>query len=155
MELSLPALVVVKVTQDPGVYVSTDDGTNWQDITPDDFPTTHYRSEIGVAPSFEDLFYLLADTGGGASGLSFYLFVTSDLNYVSAINRSENIPNFGGSVGDLNPQGGYNLVCVVSPETIISFSLEVLIYSDQKMGLEVQLIPVTTRYLGWWLCLCQ
>ena len=100
----------------PGVYVSTDDGTNWQDITPEDFPTTHYRSEIGVAPSFEDLFYLLTDTGGGANGLSFYLFVTSDLNYVSAINRSENIPNFGGSVGDLNPQGGYNLVCVVSPE---------------------------------------
>jgi hypothetical protein len=100
----------------PGVYVSTDDGTNWQDITPDDFPTTHYRSEIGVAPSFEDLFYLLTDTGGGANGLSFYLFVTSDLNYVSAINRSDNIPNFGGSVGELNPQGGYNLVCVVSPE---------------------------------------
>ena len=101
----------------PGVYVSTDDGTNWQDITPDDFPTTHYRSEIGVAPSFEDLFYLLTDTGGGANGLSFYLFVTSNLNYVSAINRSDNIPNFGGNVGDLNPQGGYNLVCVVSPET--------------------------------------
>jgi len=100
----------------PGVYVSTDDGSNWQDITPDDFPTTHYRSEIGVAPSFEDIFYLLTDTGGGANGLSFYLFVTSDLNYVSALNRSDNIPNFGGSVGELNPQGGYNLVCVVSPE---------------------------------------
>ena len=100
----------------PGVYVSTDDGTNWQDITPDDFPANHIRSEIGVAPSFEDLFYLLTDTGGGANGLSFYLFVTSNLNYVSAINRSDNIPNFGGSVGELNPQSGYNLVCVVSPE---------------------------------------
>ena len=33
------------------------------------------------------------------------------------INRSDNIPNFGGNVGDLNPQSGYNLVCVVSPET--------------------------------------
>ncbi len=101
----------------PGVYVSTDNGSSWQDITPDDFPTTHYRSEIGVAPSNQDIFYLLTDTGGGASGLRLFMFVTTDLNYVSAIDRSANIPNFGGSVGSLNPQGGYNLVCVVSPES--------------------------------------
>lgn len=100
----------------PGVYVSTDNGSTWKDITPDSFPTTHYRSEIGVAPSNQDIFYLLTDTGGGASGLKLFMFVTTDLNYVSALDRSANIPNFRGSVGSLNPQGGYNLLCVVSPE---------------------------------------
>ena len=104
------------IVSNPGVYYSTDDGITWEDITPASFPSSHARSVIGVAPSNPDIFYVFTDTGGGASGLTLFRFDTSNFpTSVSSSDRSSGIPDFGEPVGDLNPQGGYNLLCKVHP----------------------------------------
>lgn len=39
-------------------------GIDWKDITPANFPSTYYRMVIAVAPSNEDVLYMLAETPG-------------------------------------------------------------------------------------------
>ena len=105
----------VTSTSSPGVYMSTNDGLSWTDITPSGFPGTHYRSVIGVAPSNENIFYVFTDTGSGASGLTLFRFDVSNAPTIVSSERTDGIPNFGGDVGSLNPQGGYNLLVKVLP----------------------------------------
>lgn len=105
----------INQTFDPGVYISTDDGDSWLDITPASFPNNADRSVIGTSKSDPDIFYILSETGAGATGLDLHYFDISDPNNVLTNNRSNGIPNFGDPVGDLDPQGGYNLVCKVHP----------------------------------------
>lgn len=100
---------------DPGVYISTNDGTSWTDITPAAFPDFHNRSVIGISESSPDIFYILTDTGGGADGLTLFRFNSSSFPSVTSSERTSGIPNFGEPVGDLNPQGSYNMLCVVHP----------------------------------------
>jgi hypothetical protein len=100
---------------DPGVYISRNDGISWTKISPGAFPNNPSRSVIGVSPSNPDIFYVFTDTGTGATGLRLFKFDISDLNNIIATDRTDGIPNFGGDVGDLNPQGGYNLMVKVLP----------------------------------------
>lgn len=98
-----------------GVYISTDDGDTWTNITAAGFSASPDRSVIGVAPSDEDVFYVFTDTGFGADGLTLFRYDVSDLNSIQVSDRSANIPNFRGDVGMMNPQGSYNLICKVLP----------------------------------------
>lgn len=98
-----------------GVFMSSNDGSSWTDITPVGYPSNPDRSVIGVSPSSEHIFYVFTDTGTGANGLSLFRFNVSDFPNVASSDRSAGIPNFGEDVGDMNPQGSYNMVCKVLP----------------------------------------
>jgi len=103
-----------------GIFRSTD-GISWTDITPASFPSTFKRVVIGIAPSNEKVVYFLAETpGSGLNGHSLWKYT-----YVSGtgtgsggtwVNRSTNMPAFGGSVGNFDSQGSYDLVIKVKPD---------------------------------------
>ncbi|MDZ7690176.1 MAG: hypothetical protein U5K69_03295 [Balneolaceae bacterium] len=106
-------------SEDPGVYVSTDDGASWTNITPNTFPSTHQRSVASFAPSDPSMLYVFSYKGGGSNqGISFHKFTLNEAgtDTLSTEDRSPNIPDFGGSVGDVNVQGGYNMVVNVKPD---------------------------------------
>ncbi len=100
-------------TISPGVYISTNDGVNWTDITPSSYPSAPGRAVIGVSPSEPDKFYVF--TAGNSNDPVLHFFDVSDINNVITSDRTDNIPNFGPPVGNLNLQGGYNMVCEVHP----------------------------------------
>ena len=97
-----------------GIWRSTDNGTSWTSITPVGFPTTYSRIVIGISPSSENLVRFLAETpGGGTLGHSLWTY-NSTVDTWS--NQSAFIPAFGGSVGNFNSQGAYDLVIKIKPD---------------------------------------
>lgn len=103
-----------------GIFRSTD-GLTWTDITPAAFPSTYKRIVIGIAPSNEKVVYFLAETpGSGLNGHSFWKYTYVSGNGSGAggtwVNRSANMPAFGGSVGNFDSQGSYDLVIKVKPD---------------------------------------
>ena len=96
-----------------GIWRSTN-GTSWTDIIPGGFPSTYKRIVIGIAPSDENIVYFLGETTGGTSTLGHSLW-RYDASGGSWSDRSANIPAFGGSVGDFNSQGSYDLVIKIKP----------------------------------------
>ena len=106
---------------DAGVYRSTDGAVGtWANITPPGFPATFNRTVVHTAPSNENVLYLLSVTpGAGTLGMSIwkYTYVSGDGTGAGGVweDRSANVPALGGSVGNFNPQTGYNLVVRVHP----------------------------------------
>lgn len=103
------------VTNDPGIFISNDDGNSWTEITPSAFPTEYGRSVLTFAPSNPDILYVFTNKLNDDSnqGVSFYKI---DLNAGTAENRSSNLPDFGEPVGGMNTQGGYNMIVSVKPD---------------------------------------
>jgi len=99
----------------PGIFISTDDGENWSEITPSTFPSQHGRSVLTFAPSNPDILYVFTNKLDDETnqGVSFYKI---DLNAGTAENRSSNLPDFGEPVGGVNTQGGYNMMVSVKPD---------------------------------------
>ena len=102
----------VTQTQSPGVYISTDDGLNWTDITPASFPSNPDRSAIGTSESDPHIFYVFTDAG--AEELSLHRFDITDLNNIITSDRSSGIPDFG-DIGTMNLYNGWNVVCKIHP----------------------------------------
>lgn len=112
-----------------GIWRSTD-GIAWTNITPQGWPSHYNRIVIGVAPSNENVVYFLAETpGSGHPGLNFqgdtnwaslwkYTYLSGDGAAAGGAweNRSANLPSFGGSFGDFNPQYSYDLHITVRPD---------------------------------------
>lgn len=113
--------------QTPGVYRSTTGASgSWTNITPAGWPSTYDRFVIAIAQTSESNVYFLGDTPGSgyhdaASGdyTSFWKYT-----YVSGtgtgaggtwVDRSANLPNFGGRKGNFSHQGGYDLVVKTKP----------------------------------------
>lgn len=96
-----------------GVYISTDDGLTWDEVTPNGYPTNAGRAVIGSSESNPDIFYVFVADNSTQPAL--FKVDISDLNSVVSFDRTDNIPNFGDPVGDLNLQDGYNMVCEVHP----------------------------------------
>lgn len=101
-----------------GVFKSTDNGDNWVDVTDPSFPLSNgNRGVLAVAPSNENILYLLAEDGfdevNDREIPAFWKFDDSDDSWT---NLSENMPVFGGDVGDFNSQGGYNMIVEVKPD---------------------------------------
>jgi len=100
----------------PGIYKSTNDGASgtWTNITPSNFPGTHNRTVLAIAPSNNDIVYSLTLLPDGS--LKFYKITISSGVYVD---RSANLTEFPDDrdpiIGDLNAQGGYNMVLGVKP----------------------------------------
>lgn len=105
-------------THNPGIFVSTNDGTNWTEVTPSSFPSSYGRSVVAFAPSNTDIFYVFTEKNGDSSnqGASFYKFdISSGISSSAASSdRAGNIPDFGEPVGHLN-QMPYNMILAVKP----------------------------------------
>ncbi|MEO9871453.1 choice-of-anchor J domain-containing protein [Ekhidna sp.] len=104
-----------------GIFRSTD-GANgtWANITAGGFPANFSRTVVSTAPSNENILYLLSVTpGAGSLGMSIwkYTYVSGDGTGAGGVweDRSANVPALGGSVGNFNPQGGYNMIVRVHP----------------------------------------
>ncbi|MFD2531144.1 T9SS type A sorting domain-containing protein [Gracilimonas halophila] len=115
-------------TNTPGVYVSTNDGTSWSDVSPAFFPGTYQRSVISLAPSSPNEVYVLTSVNG-----------TPVLSYIDLDNaannedRTANLPDYGEPSGEFNLQGGYNMLVKVhptSPETVITGGTNLYISFD-------------------------
>ena len=102
------------VIDNSGVFSSTD-GTNWTDITPsNDFPLVGgERKELALAPSNENVFYLLGEDASNSSGHSLWKY---DASTGLWDDRSGGVPQLGGLTGNFDSQGGYDLLIKVKPE---------------------------------------
>ena len=102
--------------ESPGIYRSTDDGSSWTDVTPTDFPSTHDRTYLAFARSAPDTAYSYTYEGTGSKENEDISFFMLDFANNDSEDRSDNLPDFGGSVGYVNTQGNYNMVLAVKPD---------------------------------------
>jgi len=106
---------------DAGIFRSTDgDAGTWTNITDPTFPATFGRTVVYTAPSNENILYVYAaGTPSAPIGHDFrkYTYVSGDGTGTGGIweDRSVNLPNFGGPVGDATTQGGYDIYVRVHP----------------------------------------
>ena len=98
-----------------GVVKSIDDGDSWSDISSPSFPTfaSFHRGELALAPSNDDVLYLLAEANGTDSGYALWKYNDATGTWV---NRSANIPQEEGETGNFDSQGGYDLLITVKPD---------------------------------------
>ncbi len=93
-----------------GIFISTNSGTNWTNITPSGFPTDYNRIVIAAAPSNPDIVYFLGETDSG------HLLWIYDNSTGTWTDKTSMLPNAGGDTGDFDSQGGYDLVIKVKPD---------------------------------------
>jgi photosystem II stability/assembly factor-like uncharacterized protein len=103
-----------------GIFISHDDGKkgHWIEVTPTSFPSNYRRSVLAFAPSDPNILYVFTLKGPSNTsnqGVSFYKLDLSG-NPRGAIDRAGNLPHFGGPVGNINTQGGYNMIVQVKPD---------------------------------------
>ncbi len=98
-----------------GIYRSTD-GENWTNIIPNNFPRNFDRMVIGISDANPNVVYFLASSDPNDLWKYTYLFGDGTGTGGRWNNLTENIPKFGGSVGDFDSQGSYNMVIKVHPE---------------------------------------
>ena len=104
----------------PGIYKSTNDGQNWTNITPNTFPSLHYRSVIGVAPSNNDIVYVITTNheqiGEKYEDIRFHKI---NISTGASEDRSANMPIFPDPWGGekwFDTQGSYNMTLAVKPD---------------------------------------
>jgi hypothetical protein len=115
-----------------GVYRSTD-GTNWTNITMQDLPDRMQRMSLGIAPSNENLVYMVAETpsagfesvrSSGSSefhSLWRYTYASGDGSGAGGRwqNLSANMPALqpeGGRTGNYSSQNSYDIYVRVKPD---------------------------------------
>jgi hypothetical protein len=108
----IAALSEFSSNTNPGIFKSTNDGQSgsWTEITPSNFPSTHRRTVLTVAPSNNDIVYSLTNLDDGS--FKFYKISISTGAYED---RSANLTEFP-ERGELNAQHGYNMVLSVKPD---------------------------------------
>lgn len=104
-------LYAVKNFEGAGVWQSTDGGDNWTDITDAGHSfAAGERKEIAIAPSDEDIVYVLGQDETESSEHSLWKY---DDGADTWTDLSSNIPQLGGQTGDFDSQGGYDLLIKV------------------------------------------
>ena len=110
--------------QNGGIWrKGSDPGSNWENITPENFPTSYARIVLAHAPSNTDveIVYLLARTvGSGFQDHSFWklTYDSSEVTPATWEDRSQNLPEGGDGDRDVdgyNSQNNYNMVIKVAP----------------------------------------
>ncbi len=101
-----------------GIFKSVDNGDNWTNITDSGFPTANgARIELGLAPSAEDTLYVITTISQNPTDLhELWMYDDNDGGVSTWVDRSNNIPSFGGNVGDFDSQSGYDLLVAVKPD---------------------------------------
>ena len=99
----------------PGVYLSTNDGLSWSNITPSSFPTIHDRSVIAFAPSNPDIAYIFTTTNGDINGREDVRLHRLNVATRTSTNLSGNLPRLS-EAGNINTQSGYNMAIAVKPD---------------------------------------
>ena len=114
---------------DMGIWRS-EDGKNWNNITPDSWPTIYDRIRMAINPQNENELYFIAVTPGeGQASITFndeiehcslWKYTFSEDNITNQMgeweNRSEFIPtNMETKFDNFFAQGSYNLTIAVSP----------------------------------------
>ncbi len=115
-----------------GVYRSTD-GTNWYEITPGSWPRRYARTVIAPAKNNpDDVFF---SVNADFEMLWKYTYVSGDGLQTQGIwqNLTENIPAYGGDVGDYDSQSSYNMVLEVHQRMTTLFFWEGLICTAPRM----------------------
>ena len=111
----LYATIRSSAEQNPGFF-SSEDGTNWSNITPEFLPPTIGRTVMGINPSNENQVYFFAQNVGGGTPAFLLKYDANEATEVSWTDLSSNLPlTIGGPVGNLNLQGGYNMFVKVHP----------------------------------------
>jgi hypothetical protein len=109
-------------TPNKGIFRSTD-GTTWSNITPVGYPAAVFknwgRAILAYTPLNENIIhvygeYVFTANNRDNSGSFLWRYNHDEASPVWT-NLSANLPAFGGRVGNLNTQGGYNLVLKVHP----------------------------------------
>ncbi|MCE7933434.1 MAG: flagellar basal body rod modification protein [Chlorobi bacterium CHB2] len=112
-----------------GIWRSAN-GEDWKQISPADWPTLSFRIVIAVAPSNENILYVLAETPGKGFATtnsdgetehhSFYkyTYVSGDGSGSGGTweNRSTSLPAFGGDFGEYTSQNSYDMLVKVKPD---------------------------------------
>ena len=86
---------------------------SFEEITPTGFFSTYRRIVIGIDPSNEDVVYFLANNN---TSNQFYRYDASQPEGSEWTDLTSSIPMFGGSVGNYEAQGSYNMLVKVHPE---------------------------------------
>lgn len=93
-----------------GIWRS-EDGVNWIQITPPNFPTNYNKISIGVAPSNEKIIYFFGDTpGAGRNDHSLWVYEDNNSGPTVWENRSGALP------GDVESYSSYCLAVRVKPD---------------------------------------
>ncbi len=129
------------------VYLLTNDGDDSEDITPDgynDFSGVN-RGVVAIAPSNNNIAYLWVD-GEDNDFNNITKFFKFDLNDISSEDRSNNLPDFGGDVGNIDTQGSYNMIIAVKPddENYVFFGATNLYRSDDGFS-----TPADNEFKNW------
>lgn len=106
-----------------GIWRKSSGSASWENISPENFPTSYDRIVLAHAPSntTKDIVYLLARTSGdGFQDHSFWklTYDVAATNPASWEDRSQNLPERGEGDRDVNgynSQNSYNMVIKVSP----------------------------------------
>jgi hypothetical protein len=113
-----------------GIFRSTD-GVTWVNISPTFLTKNFNRAVIGVVPGTDKIFVIAETPGEGTKGqfhlrtgieeqwhsMWSYEYLSGDGTGAGGrwVNRSANVPLFGGRVGDFISQSGYDLIIRISP----------------------------------------
>ena len=98
-----------------GFFTSTD-GDNWTNITPPNFVPAYGRTVMAIDPSDENrVFFFTQNLSGGTPALLFRYDATAATLADAWTDLTANLPSGLGNVGNINLQGGYNMVVEVSP----------------------------------------
>ena len=93
-----------------GIYYSDNNGNSWTSITPNTFPTSYTRSALALAPSNQNILYVLTNN----AGVSFFKINLFDGTFSD---RSSFIPEFAGLTSvQFAQQFNYNMVLTVKPD---------------------------------------
>ncbi|OJJ22295.1 hypothetical protein BKI52_06325 [marine bacterium AO1-C] len=94
-----------------GFFTSTD-GVTWNKIiNPSSMPASWNRIEVAIAPSNSNIAWFFVSNSSKTYKLYKY-----DNSIPIWADRSSNLPALGGSVGDLETQGSYDMVMAVKPD---------------------------------------
>ena len=100
-----------------GVFRSAN-GVDWNEITPPNLPDSANRGVMAISRTNEDVLYLFVHHGlretEEKAQHSLWKYTHSDPEGTWS-DLSDNIPNFGGEVGDMDTQNSYNMAIEVHP----------------------------------------
>ncbi|WP_048921804.1 FlgD immunoglobulin-like domain containing protein [Rufibacter radiotolerans] len=126
------------------------DGVNWTNITPANWPATYRRIVMDVSKSDENTVYFFLYTENNAAAkanLWKYQYLSGDGSGSGGewTDLSANLPMLGGSSGNLDLQGGYNMVVKVKPD---NSDVVVLGGTNLYVSIDGFASTATTRKIG-------